>query len=59
MKKIYTLLLIITLSITTQAQVVISQVYGAGGNGTTTAASYSNDFIELLNRGTTPQNLNG
>ena len=59
MKKIYTLLLIITLSITTQAQVVISQVYGGGGNGTTTAASYSNDFIELLNRGTTPQNLNG
>lgn len=59
MKKIYTLLLIITLSITTQAQVVISQVYGGGGNGTTTAASYSNDFIELLNIGTTPQNLNG
>ncbi len=59
MKKIYTLLLIITLSITTQAQVVISQVYGGGGNGTTTAASYSNDFIELLNNGTTPQNLNG
>lgn len=59
MKKIYILLLIITLSITTQAQVVISQVYGGGGNGTTTAASYSNDFIELVNRGTTPQSLNG
>jgi hypothetical protein len=59
MKKIYTLLLIITLSITTQAQVVISQVYGGGGNGTTTAASYANDFIELLNTGTTPQSLNG
>ena len=59
MKKIYILLLITMLSITTQAQVVISQVYGGGGNGTTTAASYSNDFIELVNRGTTPQSLNG
>jgi uncharacterized repeat protein (TIGR01451 family) len=29
---------------------VISQVYGAGGNG---GATYQNDFVELFNRGTT------
>ncbi len=36
--------------------VVISQVYGGGGNS---GAFYKNDFIELFNRGTTPVNLNG
>ena len=29
-------------------QIVISQVYGGGGN---TGATYRNDFIELFNRG--------
>lgn len=56
MKKIYSLLTIVFVTISSQAQVVISQVYGGGGN---TGATYSNDFIELYNRGTTPQNLNG
>lgn len=36
--------------------VVISQVYGGGGN---TGATYTNDFIELFNRSTTPINLSG
>ncbi|MEP6635335.1 MAG: lamin tail domain-containing protein, partial [Acidobacteriota bacterium] len=36
--------------------VVISQVYGGGGNS---GATFRNDFIELFNRGTTPQSLNG
>ncbi|MYM65276.1 ExeM/NucH family extracellular endonuclease [Pseudoduganella sp. FT55W] len=36
--------------------VVISQVYGGGGNG---GASYKNDFIELFNRGATTVSLNG
>jgi len=36
--------------------IVISQVYGGGGNS---GAWYKNDFIELFNRGTTPVNLNG
>ena len=31
--------------------IVISQVYGGGGN---TGATYKNDFIELFNRGATP-----
>jgi len=38
------------------SQVVISQVYGGGGNA---GATYKNDFIELFNRGTTNVNLNG
>ena len=38
------------------AQVVISQSYGGGGNS---GATYTHDFIELFNRGSTPVNLNG
>lgn len=40
----------------TDPQVVISQVYGGGGN---TGALFTNDFIELFNRGTSSVNLNG
>ena len=36
--------------------IVISQVYGGGGN---TGATLRNDFIELFNRGTTPVSLAG
>jgi predicted extracellular nuclease len=36
--------------------IVISQVYGGGGN---TGATLRNDFIELFNRGTTSVNVNG
>jgi predicted extracellular nuclease len=36
--------------------IVISQVYGGGGN---TGATYRNDFIELFNRGNTPVSLDG
>jgi uncharacterized protein len=36
--------------------IVISQVYGGGGN---TGATYKNDFIELYNRGTTPVPVGG
>ena len=36
--------------------VVISQVYGGGGNS---GATYKNDFIELFNRGTSPVTVNG
>jgi predicted extracellular nuclease len=38
------------------APVVISQVYGGGGN---TGATYKNDFIELYNRSSSPVNLTG
>jgi hypothetical protein len=40
----------------TTPQVVISQVYGGGGNS---GATYTNDFIELFNRGASSVNLNG
>lgn len=56
MKKLYTLIAIFMIAISSQAQVVISQVYGGGGNA---GATYSNDFIELFNRGTATQNLSG
>jgi hypothetical protein len=36
--------------------VVISQVYGGGGNA---GATYTNDFIEIFNRGSSPVSLNG
>lgn len=36
--------------------VVISQVYGGGGNA---GATYKNDFIELYNRGSAPVSLSG
>lgn len=38
------------------AQVVISQSYGGGGNS---GATYTHDFIELFNRGSTPVSLAG
>lgn len=39
--------------------VVISQVYGGGGNTSAPAATLRNDFIELFNRGTSPVDLTG
>src|SRR6266853_4093921 len=36
--------------------IVISQVYGGGGNS---GSTYKNDFIELFNRGTTPVDVTG
>ncbi|HEX8458193.1 MAG TPA: lamin tail domain-containing protein [Pyrinomonadaceae bacterium] len=39
--------------------VVISQVYGGAGCGTTGCSTYQNDYIELFNRGTTDVSLNG
>lgn len=38
------------------SDVVISQVYGGGGNS---GATYKNDFIELFNRSSAPISLNG
>jgi hypothetical protein len=39
-----------------QSQIVISQLYGGGGN---TGAAYRNDFIELLNAGRDSADLSG
>ena len=38
------------------ASLVISQVYGGGGNS---GSKYKNDFIEIFNRGTTAVSLSG
>jgi len=38
------------------SSIVISQVYGGGGNA---GATFTHDFIELFNRGTSPASLNG
>src|SRR3954471_11128714 len=38
------------------ADLVISQVYGGGGNSN---ATFANDYIEIFNRGTTAASLNG
>ena len=51
----------ISLAVTTPpapvtTDVVISQVYGGGGNS---GATYTHDFIELFNRGTSPVTLTG
>lgn len=56
MKKIYSLLLLTLVTISTQAQVVISQVYGGGGN---TGAQYTHDFVELFNRGVSTVDISG
>ena len=40
----------------TRPAVVISQIYGGGGNS---GATFRNDFIELHNAGTTPVNVSG
>ena len=37
--------------------IVISQIYGGGGNGVT--SQFSNDFVEIFNRGNAPVNLSG
>jgi len=37
-------------------QIVISQVYGGGGNS---GATYTNDFVELFNPGTDPVDITG
>lgn len=55
----YSLLLLLCFVFLAQiasAQVVISQVYGGGGNS---GATFKNDFIEIFNRGTSPQSLAG
>ncbi len=43
----------LTVTVTGTGQVVISQIYGGGGN------TYTQDFVELFNRGTTAVSLTG
>lgn len=50
------LLLAVAAAAQTPTHVVISQVYGGGGNS---GATYTNDFIEIFNPTTAPQTLTG
>ncbi len=56
MKKIYSFLFLVFFVAFSQAQVVISQVYGGGGN---TSALYTHDFVELFNKGTVSVDISG
>lgn len=61
MRKIYLNLLVycfafLLVNNSATSQVVISQVYGGGGNA---GSTYTNDFIEIFNRGTTSVSLSG
>jgi hypothetical protein len=56
MKKLYTLALIALSSVAGYSQVVISQVYGGGGNS---GATYTHDFVELFNSGDEAVTLSG
>lgn len=55
MKKLYTLAAVLV-AVASHSQVVISQVYGGGGNG---GSTYTHDFVELYNRGTVAVTLTG
>lgn len=47
---------LLTVTTLPRSTVVISQVYGAGGNS---GATYQSDYVELFNRTATPVSLNG
>lgn len=55
MKKIFTILGLTAIA-TMNAQIVINEVYGGGGNS---GATLKNDFVELINRGTSAVTLTG
>ncbi len=56
MKKIFTILGIVAVAGIANAQIVINEVYGGGGNS---GSTYKNDFVELINKGTSPITLTG
>ena len=55
-KFLLTLCVFISLSNYSNSQIVISQVYGGGGNS---GATYTHDYIELFNRGTSAVSIAG
>lgn len=56
MKKIFTFLGVLSVVAVANAQIVINEVYGGGGNS---GATYTHDFVELINKGTQPVTLSG
>ena len=55
MKKVFTILGLTALA-TMNAQIVINEVYGGGGNS---GSTFKNDFVELINRGSASVTLTG
>ena len=53
---VFMLLNVIPVAQAVSTDIVISQVYGGGGN---TGSTYKNDFIELFNRSSSPVSING
>lgn len=53
---LFATLVLASSALSAQAQVVISQAYGGGGNS---GATYTHDFVELFNRGNAPASLAG
>lgn len=56
MKKLYSILAVAAMTTATNAQIVINEVYGGGGNK---GASFKNDFVELVNIGSSEETLSG
>ena len=56
MKKIFTILGLTAIATISNHQIVISEVYGGGGGST---AVYMNDFVELVNLGSSAATLSG
>ncbi|UKB80432.1 lamin tail domain-containing protein [Chryseobacterium sp. MEBOG07] len=56
MKKIFTILGLISATAFMNAQIVINEVYGGGGNS---GATLKNDFVELINRGASSVTITG
>ncbi len=52
----FVIALVLYAAVPAEGTIVISQVYGGGGNS---GAPYRNDFIELFNRGTNPVVISG
>lgn len=58
MRKIFTILGVVALAMTSKAQVVINEIYTGGGSAVVTSV-YKYDFIELKNIGATSVTLTG
>lgn len=56
MKKMYSFLAVAAFGSLFNAQIVINEVYGGGGNS---GATYKQDFVELINLGSSPATLTG
>lgn len=56
MKKFFTILGMLGIVSVANAQIVINEVYGAGGNA---GAVYNNDFVELINSGLSTATITG